>query len=176
MLAMTKPSYFMPVHGEAVHLRAHAKLAREVGLDDARIFVIDNGDTLEMRGHQVHRSTPVDSGIVYVDGIMVGDTEPAVLRDRQRLSKDGIVTCVVSIRRRDGAIPIIDISGRGISFANDGELISGAQDAVRNALISADVKGGSLDVLRKTVRNAVSNLLWSKTHTRPLVIPVVLEV
>ncbi|MBR3384412.1 MAG: ribonuclease J [Atopobiaceae bacterium] len=176
MLAMTKPSYFMPVHGEAVHLRAHAKLAREVGIDDARIFVIDNGDTLEMRGHQVHRSTPVDSGIVYVDGIMVGDTEPAVLRDRQRLSKDGIVTCVVSIRRRDGAIPIIDISGRGISFANDDELISGAQDAVRNALISADVKGGSLDVLRKTVRNAVSNLLWSKTHTRPLVIPVVLEV
>ncbi len=176
MLAMTRPSFFMPVHGEAVHLRAHAKLALSMGMDEDHVFVVDNGDTLEMRAGNVRRAEPVDSGVVYVDGIQVGDTEPAVLRDRQRLSKDGIVTCVVSIRRRDGSVPAVDISGRGVSFANDGELISGAQDVVRSALVSADVKGGSLDVLRKAARNSLSNLLWGKTHTRPLVIPVVLEV
>ena len=176
MLAMTRPSFFMPVHGEAVHLRAHAKLALSMGMDEDHVFVVDNGDTLEMRAGKVRRAEPVDSGVVYVDGIQVGDTEPAVLRDRQRLSKDGIVTCVVSIRRRDGSVPAVDISGRGVSFANDGELISGAQDVVRSALVSADVKGGSLDVLRKAARNSLSNLLWGKTHTRPLVIPVVLEV
>ncbi|MBE6480691.1 MAG: ribonuclease J [Olsenella sp.] len=176
MLAMTRPSFFMPVHGEAVHLRAHAKLALSMGMAEDHVFVADNGDTLEMRAGKVHRAEPVDSGVVYVDGIQVGDTEPAVLRDRQRLSKDGIVTCVVSIRRRDGSVPAVDISGRGVSFANDEELIAGAQDVVRNALVSADVKGGSLDVLRKAARNSLSNLLWGKTHTRPLVIPVVLEV
>ena len=176
MLAMTRPSFFMPVHGEAVHLRAHAKLALSMGMDEDHVFVVDNGDTLEMRAGNVRRAEPVDSGVVYVDGIQVGDTEPAVLRDRQRLSKDGIVTCVVTIRRRDGSVPAVDISGRGVSFANDGELISGAQDVVRSALVSADVKGGSLDVLRKAARNSLSNLLWGKTHTRPLVIPVVLEV
>ena len=176
MLAMTRPSFFMPVHGEAVHLRAHAKLALSMGMPEDHVFVADNGDTLEMRAGKVRRAEPVDSGVVYVDGIQVGDTEPAVLRDRQRLSKDGIVTCVVSIRRRDGSVPAVDISGRGVSFANDGELISGAQDVVRSALVSADVKGGSLDVLRKAARNSLSNLLWGKTHTRPLVIPVVLEV
>ena len=176
MLAMTRPSFFMPVHGEAVHLRAHAKLALSMGMAEDHVFVADNGDTLEMRAGKVRRAEPVDSGVVYVDGIQVGDTEPAVLRDRQRLSKDGIVTCVVSIRRRDGSVPAVDISGRGVSFANDEELISGAQDVVRNALVSADVKGGSLDVLRKAARNSLSNLLWGKTHTRPLVIPVVLEV
>ena len=176
MLAMTRPSFFMPVHGEAVHLRAHAKLALSMGMPEDHVFVADNGDTLEMRAGKVRRAEPVDSGVVYVDGIQVGDTEPAVLRDRQRLSKDGIVTCVVTIRRRDGSVPAVDISGRGVSFANDGELISGAQDVVRSALVSADVKGGSLDVLRKAARNSLSNLLWGKTHTRPLVIPVVLEV
>ena len=176
MLAMTRPSFFMPVHGEAVHLRAHAKLALSMGMAEDHVFVADNGDTLEMRAGKVRRAEPVDSGVVYVDGLQVGNTEPAVLRDRQRLSKDGIVTCVVSIRRRDGSVPAVDISGRGVSFANDEELISGAQDVVRNALVSADVKGGSLDVLRKAARNSLSNLLWGKTHTRPLVIPVVLEV
>ena len=176
MLAMTRPSFFMPVHGEAVHLRAHAKLALSMGMAEDHVFVADNGDTLEMRAGKVRRAEPVDSGVVYVDGLQVGNTEPAVLRDRQRVSKDGIVTCVVSIRRRDGSVPAVDISGRGVSFANDEELISGAQDVVRNALVSADVKGGSLDVLRKAARNSLSNLLWGKTHTRPLVIPVVLEV
>ena len=107
------------------------------------------------------------------DGILVLGTtgESSTMTDAEDVAVAQHV-----VNRVNGAIPIIDISGRGISFANDDELISGAQDAVRNALISADVKGGSLDVLRKTVRNAVSNLLWSKTHTRPLVIPVVLEV
>ncbi|MBP3867261.1 MAG: ribonuclease J, partial [Eggerthellaceae bacterium] len=76
MLAMTKPQNFMPVHGEAVHLRAHAKLARQMGVPEENIFIADNGDTLEMRGGKVTWGVPVDSGVVYVDGLAITDADP----------------------------------------------------------------------------------------------------
>ena len=157
MLAMTNPTYFMPVHGEAVHLRAHAKLAQEMGMKEDHIFV-------------------VESGIVYVDGLRIGDTEPAVLRDRQKLARDGIVTCVVTVSSRARKVGEIDISCRGVSFANDDALISDASDAVKEAIANVSGSGVSADSLRKTVRNCLSNFLWGQTHTRPMIIPVVMEV
>lgn len=101
MLAMVHPKYFMPVHGEAVHLRAHAQLARQMGMRDDHIFLLDNGDTLELAGGKARIGAPVDSGVVYVDGLSVTDADPIVLRDRQKLSQDGIVTCVVTVSGRD---------------------------------------------------------------------------
>ena len=176
MLAMTHPTYFMPVHGEAIHLRAHAKLAVQMGIPEENIFVEDNGDTLEMRGGVVRRGVPVESGIVYVDGLRIGDTEPAVLRDRQKLSQDGIVTCVIAISPRSHKVDEVEISSRGVSFANDDELINGAQESVRASINNASSGGSSIESLRKTARNNLSNYLWNKTHTRPMVIPVVMEV
>ena len=176
MLAMTHPTYFMPVHGEAIHLRAHAKLAVQMGIPEENIFVEDNGDTLEMRGGVVRRGVPVESGIVYVDGLRIGDTEPAVLRDRQKLSQDGIVTCVIAISSRSHKVDEVEISSRGVSFDNDDELINGAQESVRASINNASSGGSSIESLRKTARNNLSNYLWNKTHTRPMVIPVVMEV
>ncbi len=174
MLAMTKPSYFMPVHGEAIHLRAHAQLARQMGMDPRHIFVVDNGDTLEMRKRQVRIGQAVDSGVVYVDGLSVTDADPVVLRDRQKLSQDGIVTCVVTVSHRSRAVRNVEIYSRGVSFANDDVLNQDAQDAVR-ARVDQNRDAG-IEQLRKAVRNCLSNFLWSRTHTRPMVIPVVMEV
>lgn len=177
MLAMTKPSYFMPVHGEAVHIRAHADLARGMGIPDDHIFILENGDTLEMSGGKVRRGESVDSGIVYVDGLRIGDTDPVVLRDRQKLASDGIVTCVVTISTRTHRVDEIDISSRGVSFANDDQLISDMQTSLRASIDKIDTsKGSSIDATRRAVRNDLSNYLWNKTQTRPMVIPVVMEV
>ncbi|MDO5709225.1 MAG: ribonuclease J, partial [Coriobacteriales bacterium] len=95
MLAMTKPAYFMPVHGEAMHLRAHARLARKMGIPRKHIFIAENGDSLEMSGGKVSWGESVDSGVVYVDGLSVTDADPVVFRDRQRLANGGLITCVV---------------------------------------------------------------------------------
>jgi ribonuclease J len=177
MLAMTRPTYFMPVHGEAVHLRAHAALAYSMGIPKDHVFVLDNGDTLEMTDGKVRIGQPVDSGIVYVDGLRIGDTDPVVLRDRQKLASDGIVTCVVTLSSRKHKVDEIEFSSRGVSFANDEELISAAQDAIRKSIDGDGLSSGSgTDVIRKQVRNSLSNFLWNKTHTRPMVIPVVMEV
>ncbi len=174
MIAMAKPRYFMPVHGEAVHLRAHASLARQMGIEKDHIFVIDNGDSLEIRNHVVRIGQPVDSGVVYVDGLSVTDADPVVLRDRQKLSQDGIVTCVVSVSHRSRKARNVEIYSRGVSFANDEELNQDAQDVVR-ARVDRNPDVG-VEQLRKAVRNGLSNFLWSRTHTRPMVIPVVMEV
>jgi ribonuclease J len=176
MLTMVKPKYFMPVHGEAIHLRAHAKLARAVGIPEKNIFVLDNGDTLELRNHTVRIGEPVDSGVVYVDGLSVTDADPVVLRDRQKLSKDGIVTCVVTVSHRSHKTRAIEIYSRGVSFANDDELNKDAQEVVRTRIDRSSEADVGVDQLRKGIRNGLSNFLWSRTHTRPMVIPVVMEV
>ncbi|MCH4230631.1 MAG: ribonuclease J, partial [Atopobiaceae bacterium] len=177
MLAMTRPSYFMPVHGEAVHLRAHAKLAYSMGIPKDHVFICDNGDTLEMRGGKVTLGQPVDSGIVYVDGLRIGDTDPVVLRDRQKLATDGIVTCVVTVSTRKHKVDEVDFTSRGVSFADDQSLIDEAEAAIRKTVESGSFSSaGGTDAVRKAVRNSLSNFLWNKTQTRPMVIPVVMEV
>ena len=177
MMAMTRPAYFMPVHGEAQHLRAHARLAQKMGIKQSHIFILDNGDCLEMRGHKVRRGPGVESGVVFVDGLSVTDANPVVLRDRQKLAQDGIVTCVVSIARRSRSVGVVEISARGVSFADDEGLITEAQQLVRKRVEEvAASEGVNADTLRKCARNAISSLLWSRTHTRPMVIPYVMEV
>ncbi len=176
MLGMTSPRYFMPVHGEAVHLRANAKLGEAMGVPRDHIFIVDNGDSLQMRDGKVSVGPSVDSGIIYVDGLRIGDTDPVVLRDRQKLAQDGIVTCVVTLRSRSHKVADVDVSSRGVSFASDDELLAGIEDLCRSTIDRTNQGSPSVDVLRKAVRNALTNFLWSKTHTRPMIIPVVMEV
>jgi ribonuclease J len=176
LLAMAKPKYFAPVHGEAVHLRAHAKLAEEMGMPADHIFLLDNGDTLEMRKHQVKLGEPIESGIIYVDGFSIGDADPIVLRDRQKLSNDGIVTCMVTVTKRS-KVGEVDITTRGVSFSGDEEVIAGAEKIVRDTVAKMASKSGvTTDALGKSIRNSLSNYLWSKTRTRPMILPVVMEI
>ena len=178
LMAMAKPTYFMPVHGEAVHLRAHAQLARKMGLKDDHIFILDNGDTLEMRGGIVKRGTPVESGVVYVAGLRIGDTDPIVLRDRQKLANDGMVTAVAIVSLKHKKIEAIEFSGRGVSFAIDDQFSEDASASIMKTIEKGKfsfTSSGS-DAIRKAVRDSLSNFIWSRTRTRPMIIPVVMEV
>lgn len=177
MLAMCHPRYFAPVHGESVHLRAHAKLARDLGMPPDHIFVLTNGESLVMEDHKVSVGETVECGVVYVDGLSVGDADPLVLRDRQKLSSDGIVTCVATLASKDHQVREISITGRGVSFLSDEELLREAEDIVRQAINKASGQAGrNAETTNKMVRKQLSNFLWSQTHTRPMIIPVVMEV
>ena len=178
MLAMARPTYFMPVHGEAVHLRAHAKLGEKMGIPRDNIFVIDNGDSLEMRAGKVKRGRAVESGVVYVDGLRIGDTDPIVLRDRQKLANDGMVTVVATMSTKRKKIEAIEVSGRGVSFTIDDEFTSDVSDSIMKMIEkgSFNFTSSGTDALRKAVRDSLSNFIWNRTHTRPMIIPVVMEV
>ncbi|MBM6755844.1 ribonuclease J [Collinsella tanakaei] len=178
MLAMTKPAYFMPVHGEAVHLRAHADLARKMGMPDDHIFILDNGDSLEMRAGVVRRGASVESGVVYVDGLRIGDTDPIVLRDRQKLANDGMVTAVAIVSLKRKRVDAIEFSGRGVSFTIDDEFSADASSAIMKMIEKGkfNYTSSGTDALRKAVRDSLSNFIWNRTRTRPMIIPVVMEV
>ena len=178
MLAMAKPTYFMPVHGEAVHLRAHAALGRKMGIPADHIFILDNGDTLEMRGGVVKLGPAVESGVVYVDGLRIGDTDPIVLRDRQKLANDGMVTVVATVSQKHKKIDAVEFSGRGVSFIIDDAFSADATAAIQKMVAkgSFNFTSSGTDALRKAVRDSVSNFIWNRTHTRPMIIPVVMEV
>ena len=177
MLSMARPRYFMPVHGEAQHLRAHAQLALDLGMSEKNVFILDNGDSLELVNHKVRRGRAVESGVVYVDGGTVTEADPVVIRDRQKLADDGGVTCTIALTGKKGTVKAVEINARGVSFSSDPAFLEDAQLMIRQQvekLTNAD--GVNIDAVRRNVRNQLSNLLWNKTHARPMVIPVVLEV
>lgn len=177
MLGMAKPHYFMPVHGETQHLKAHAKLAEQMGIRSKDIFILDNGDTLEMRHHKVRVGNRVPSGVVYVDGGQVTDPDAVVLSDRQRLADDGVITCTALISRRKKSALACEVFARGVSYGNNNELF---EELSRTLQLTLDKRLHEqkigVDALRRAVRTYISSEIWTQTRTRPLVIPVVLEV
>lgn len=178
MLAMAHPRFFMPVHGEAQHLRAHAELGVQMGVPRSNVFVLDNGDSLEMVRHKVRRGRGVESGVVYVDGGTVTEADPVVLRDRQKLGADGVITATVVVAKRGRSVSAVEVLGRGLSSSAERLLQDEARDVVVSQMgkLLGSGDGASVDALRRGVRNALSNLLWNRTRTRPMIIPVVMEV
>lgn len=177
VLSLVQPKYFLPVHGEATHLRAHARLAESVGVNPKHIFILDNGDSLRMTDGVVKPDKPVESGIVYVDGSSVGDIGANVLRDRQSMSSEGAATVVVEIDLKKGKIvngPIIMM--RGIPGFDNDEFLVEARAAVSKSVedVLKNHKGDS-NRIKKAMRDALSNFTWKRAHRRPVIMPVTIE-
>jgi ribonuclease J len=178
VLAMVRPNAFAPVHGEATHLRAHAKLAEIMGVDPDDIFILENGDTLVMRDGSVSQGESVQAGIVYVDGLSVGDTSQSVLDERVELGSMGIANVSVAIsfaRKVMIGNPVVEM--RGITGGDADYLSREAARVVTNAVQTA-MRGKDITVrlVRKAARDAVSNMLWNAVKQRPMIVVNVLEV
>lgn len=178
VLSLVKPKYFMPVHGEASHLRAHARLAEAVGVNPDHIFILDNGDSLKMQNGKVVTDKPVESGIVYVDGSSVGDIGQDVLRDRQSMSSEGVASVVIVVNRKRSELaagPIIQM--RGIPGCDNDEFVAEATDAVEKAVVDAlKAHKGEFNRVRKSMRDALSSFLWKRAHRRPVIISTVIDI
>ncbi|MDR3136886.1 MAG: ribonuclease J [Coriobacteriales bacterium] len=178
VLTMAKPRYFMPVHGESLHLRAHARLAEKVGLPSQNIFVLESGDTLLLDANSARRGEPVESGIIYVDGLSVGDVSSVVLKDRQTLASDGIVTVVAMIQRRDSrASGQPEVIMRGVSGGEDPELVAAAVRVVERTVTSfAHEHRNNPNRLKRALRESLSRFLWERVRRRPMIIPIIMDV
>mgnify|MGYP000021403274 CR=1 FL=1 len=177
MLSIVKPKNFMPVHGEATHLRAHAKLAEATGVDPDNIYVLENGDSLELSARGVERGEGVPSGIVYVDGLSVGDTSQDVLDERNTLGNQGFASVAAAVNMKDRKlIGQVQVSMHGITGGDDYYLAHEAENTVANALRKCLSKDGGAKELRKAARDALLSLLWERTKQRPMVVVNLLEV
>ncbi len=177
MLSMVQPKAFMPVHGEAAHLRAHAKLAEQVGVPPENIYVLDNGDSLILSPQGIKRGEGVQSGIVYVDGLSVGDTSQEVLDDRTALASDGFATVALVVSKENHTlITAPQIEMRGITGGDDFDLAEEAVDVVSEAVHKCLSNDGKTREVRKVARDSLLSLLWDHTKQRPMVIISLLEV
>ncbi len=179
MLNLVQPTFFMPIHGETRHLAAHAGLAEEVGMFDEDVFILENGACLEIDEDGARVGASVEHGVVYVDGLGVGDVGNVVLRDRQLLAQDGLVSVVIAIDGQTGR-PMGDpeLITRGVVFGPEGDaLLKEARERVAKTLAKT-FKEGATDqaVVKNAVRESLSQLLWERTRRRPMIIPVVMEV
>jgi ribonuclease J len=179
MLNLVQPTFFMPVHGETRHLTAHARIAESVGMYAEDVFVLDNGDCLELGPDGARLCERVEHGVVYVDGLGVGDVGNVVLRDRQLLAQDGIATIVIAIDAQTGKVmgeP--ELVTRGIVFGPEGDQLMVEARARVAKTLAKTAKEGATDqaVVKNAVRESLAGLLWERIRRRPMIIPVVLEV
>jgi len=173
MLRLTRPRFFAPIHGEARHQKAHAALARSVGVDAADIFRLDNGDVLEVSADEAKVVDHHDIGLIYVDGLGIADVADGILRDRRHLSEDGLILVVATISATDGSpMGDVDVIMRGFGAATD-ELTESIRDEAERSLNASVTE---TDMLHRLLHDAVASLVWKRARQRPLVLPVVVEV
>jgi ribonuclease J len=178
LMSVTKPECFVPVHGEYRHMVHHARLALEMGIDPAKVLLCEDGDVIQLDAKGISRVGLVPGGYVYVDGTM-DDIEGGVLRDRQKLSEEGVVMVVVTVNRQDCVLsrpPAIET--RGWVYAPEAEeLLTEASEVVAAAVTKA-LKDGAHDVevLSRHARRALGRFVGERTRRRPMIVPVVLMV
>ncbi len=176
VLSIAKPKAFMPVHGEAAHLRAHARLAQATGVSEDNIFILDNGDTLELSADGVKRGEPIQSGIVFVDGLSVGDTSQDVLNERSSLGAQGFASIAAAVDyKKRAVVGDVIIEMRGIPGGDDIELIDEIRSSVTGELTHLLLDGGQYNELVKVCRQTLRGILWSRIKQRPMVVVSIVD-
>ena len=179
MLNLTKPKYVMPFHGDFQRLELHGRLAEAVGIEPERIFKGENGLPLEITSKGARFGEPVQSGMVFVDGVELGEVNEAPLRDRRMLSADGIFVVVATISAKDGSsVSEPEVIFRGVPFpdeANDllDEVRAGVEATVARA---AKESVSEIDVIQEMLHDDLAALVYDHLRRRPMVLPVVVEV
>lgn len=179
MHAFAKPKFFLPVHGEYKMLKRHSELASEVGTDPNNIFIISNGDVLEVDKKSARKAGRVPSGRILVDGLGVGDVGNIVLRDRKHLSEDGLMTIVITLSKEDGRILAgPDIISRGFVYVRESErLMEGAKEVVLKIFETCDSKKvKEWAYIKNTIKDELKEYLYVKTKRNPMILPILMEV
>lgn len=179
MLQLVKPKFFMPMHGEYKMLRMHADTATDVGIPDENIFICSNGDILVMRDHQVYmcNTNRIQTSNIYIDGTDSSGIATAVLKDRQILADNGLVSVIVTIDSRTNSILCRpNIISRGFIFIKESQtLLKEAELVVYEALRKKMAQKTTFGELKNCIKETLEPFLYSRTHRNPIVIPVILN-
>jgi ribonuclease J len=179
MINLTKPKYVFPVHGDFKRLRLHSELAQSIGIPEQNIFQGRNGLALELDEKGARFGEDIDAGVIFVDGVNIGDPDDVALRDRRAISADGIFIVVATISTDDGSVVADpEVILRGVAFLEEaGGLIEDIQDVVEDSLEDA-AKAGTreLNLIQEDLHDAVARFVYDKLRRRPMVLPVVVEV
>ena len=179
MLSLVKPKFFIPVHGEYKHLKKHAELAHEIGMDREHIIVGQIGDVIESNGIDMRITGTAPAGRVLVDGLGVGDVGSIVLRDRKHLAQDGLIIVVIGVNRADNEIVSgPELISRGFVYVRESEEL---MDEARLLLTDALDQCSAADLhdwnaLKAKLRDVLSDYIFHKTKRSPMILPIIMEV
>jgi len=178
MLSLTRPRYFVPVHGEYRHLLGHVRLAASTGLPPERIFLIEDGRGLEVTAGSARVLTGIPAGRVLVDGKGIGDVGAVVLRDRQILSEDGVIAVSVAVDAKGALVAGPEIASRGVVYVRESEALL---EALRATVIAALAERSAdepwdREAIGARVRTVVRQFITQRFQRKPVVLPMILEV
>ena len=180
ILSLTKPKYFIPVHGEHRHLVLHSELAQKMGMNEEDTFVLGNGSVLEIDSKGAKVNGTVQSGKILVDGLGVGDVGNIVLRDRKLLAEDGLIIVVIAISRENHheIISGPDVVSRGFVYMREAEglidIIKGiARDSIEHCKLGY---GSDWTLMKSAVKNNISKYIYDTTNRNPMVLPIIMEI
>ena len=177
MLALTKPQYFIPVHGEYKHLKKHCDLALQMGMHEENVMIPELGRVIEVSVHGISAESTVTAGAVLVDGLGVGDVGNVVLRDRKHLGEDGLMVVSVTLSNKGKILAGPDILSRGFVYVKDSEeLIESTKAVVEKAVLSG-ISENKRDWqnLKTKIRDAASSHLYAATQRSPMILPIINE-
>ena len=179
LLALTKPKFFMPVHGEYKHLKKHAETAISMGIEQSRVMIADIGKVVEITENSIGIVDTVPAGKVLVDGLGVGDVGSVVLRDRKHLAQDGLIVVVTTVNGETGEIlsgP--DIVSRGFVYVRESEDMIGRARSIARDSIERCIKGNAREwnFLKQQVKDDLGDYFWQMTKRNPMILPVIQEV
>ncbi|MFS0726836.1 ribonuclease J [Paenibacillus sp. 1P07SE] len=180
MLTLMKPKYFIPVHGEVRMLHQHRQLAEAVGVEPEHIFILGNGDVVDIEDGTARQTRKIHSGDTLVDGLGIGDVGNIVLRDRKVLSEDGILIVILSLSRIDGRMVVSksDIISRGFVYVRESE---GLMEEVGRLAVGAitqlqENRTNSWSLYKQSVKEAVGKFVYAETKRRPMILPIIIQV
>ena len=179
MLNLTKPRYVMPFHGDFKRIRLHGQMAESLGVEPDNIFRGENGLPLEITEKGARFGEKEQAGMIFVDGVEIGDVTDVALRDRRMLSSDGIFVVVATVSEQDGSsVAEPEIIFRGVPYPEDAEkLLDQVRDCVERSLDkAADEEVREIDLIQKMLHDDLAELVYSKLKRRPMILPVVVEV
>jgi len=178
LLNLVKPKFFIPIHGEYRQLSLHAKLAENMGIPKNNIFVLEDGDVLELGRETGKVVSKLPMGNIYVDGLVVSNLDNMVLRDRKVLSQDGIIAVTIVIDKKEGRlIGKPNIASRGFIDAKEGEaLVKKGQDLLIAALKQGQERPTEREAINAKVKNVLAKFLYTETRRRPMIVPITIEV
>lgn len=179
IIALAKPKYFIPVHGEYRQLIAHSETAQSMGIDKNHIIMMSNGRILELNDHQAEFTTTVPCGRILVDGLGVGDVGSIVLRDRQHLSQDGLIIIVLTMDAATGEVVAgPDVISRGFVYVRESEnLMDDVKSVVRHEIKKCEERGiRDWGTIKSATRENLRDYIFMKTKRNPMILPIIMEI
>lgn len=179
MIELVRPKYYLPIHGELHHMKHNAKIATDMGHDPKNVFVVENGQTIELTKDSAKLGKKVQVGDVLIDGAGIGDVQEIVLKDRLAMSSDGVFMVVATIDKKTGQLKTSpDIISRGFIYVKDNaEILNNSRKIVKN-IFAGKAPGlpANSPVVKARMRDELGNYLFKITKRNPIVLPVVIEV